>query len=106
MGGTLARIKELAAAGEVLLSQHAYDRLAKNAISAADIEAGVAGAVEIEDYPEYHKGPSVLVLQEDANGQPIHVLWGIRKDSKTPAVVVTAYRPDPSRWTADFRRRL
>ena len=80
--------------------------LRKNGISAADIEAGIAGAVEIENYPEYHKGPSVLVLKEDANGQPIHVLWGIRKDSTTPAVVVTAYRPDPSRWTADFRRRL
>jgi hypothetical protein len=106
MGETLARIKALAAAGEVLLSQHAYDRLAKNGILAADIEAGIADAVEIEDYLEYHKGPSVLALQEDASGQPIHVLWGIRKGETTPAVVVTAYRPDPSRWTPDFRRRL
>ena len=106
MGDTLARIKTLAASGEVLLSQHAYDRLAENGIAAADIEAGIAGAIEIEDYPEYHKGPSVLVLQADTNGQPIHVLWGIRKGTTAPAIVVTAYRPDPSRWTADFRRRL
>ena len=105
MGGTLARIKVLAAAGEVLLSQHAYDRLAENGITAADIEAGISGAVEIEDYPEYHKGPSVLVLQEDASGQPIHVVWGIRMGTTAPAIVVTAYRPDPSRWTTDFRRR-
>jgi class 3 adenylate cyclase len=102
MGDTLARIKALAAAGEVLLSQHAYDRLAENGMSAADIGAGIAGALEIED----HKGPSVLVLQADANGQPIHVLWGIRKGTMAPAIVVTAYRPDPSRWTTDFRRRL
>jgi hypothetical protein len=81
---TLARIKALAAAGEALMSQHAYDRLVKNGISAADVEAGIAGAVEIEDYPEYHKGPSVLVLQQDANGLPIHVLWGIRKGSTAP----------------------
>jgi hypothetical protein len=106
MGETLARIKALAAAGEVLMSQHAYDRFAKNGISAADIEAGIADAVEVEDYPEYHRGPSVLALQQDANGELIHVLWGIRKGSTTPAVVVTAYRPDPQRWTADFRRRL
>jgi hypothetical protein len=80
--------------------------MASNDISATDIEAGIAGAVEIEEYPEYHKGPSVLVLQDDASGQPIHVLWGIRKGSTTPPVVVTAYRPDPSRWTPDFRSRL
>lgn len=54
----------------------AYDRLAKTGISAADIEAGIADAVEVEDYPEYHKGPSVLALRQDANGEPIHVLWG------------------------------
>jgi Domain of unknown function (DUF4258) len=106
MGDTLAQIKALAVAGEVLLSEHAYDRLAENGISATDIEAGIAGAVEIEDYPEYHKGPSVLALQEDAAGQPIHVVWGIRKGTVSPAIVVTAYRPDPSRWTTDFRRRL
>ena len=84
MADTLVRIKALAASGETLLSQHAYIRIARNSISAADIEAGIAGAVEIEEYPDYHEGPSVLVLEEDANGQPIHVLWGIRKGSTTP----------------------
>lgn len=106
MGNTLALIKALAAAGDVLLSQHAYDRLAENGIYAGDIEAGVADAIEVEEYPDFHKGPSVLVLQQDASGQPIHVLWGIRKGTNGPAIVVTAYRPDPSRWTTDFRRRL
>ena len=106
MGDTLARVKALAAAGDALLSQHAYDRLAENGISTADIEAGIASAIEIEDYPEFHKGPSVLVLQQDMSGQPIHVLWGIRKGTAAPAIVITAYRPDPSRWTTDFRSRL
>jgi hypothetical protein len=96
----------LVAAGETILSQHAYDRLREHGISGVDIEAGIAGAVEVEEYPEYHKGPSVLALQMDASGQPIHVLWGIRSGTTTPAVVITAYRPDPSRWTPDLRRRL
>lgn len=106
MGDTLARIKALAAAGDVLLSQHAYDRLAENGINAADIETTVADAIEVEDYPQAQRGPSVLVLQQASDGQPIHVLWGIRKGTTKPAIVVTAYRPDSSRWTADFRRRL
>jgi hypothetical protein len=77
-----------------------------NMVSPPLIEAGIADAVEIEDYPAYHKGPSVLTLQQDGSGRPIHVLWGIRAGTTSPAVVVTTYRPDPSRWTTDFRRRL
>jgi hypothetical protein len=106
VGVLLAQIQALAAAGEAILSQHAYDRLREHGISGVDIEAGIAGPVEIEEYPEYHKGPSVLALQEDANKQPIHVLWGIRLGTTGPAVVITGYRPDPTRWTTDFRRRL
>ncbi len=105
MGQLLDKVKALAASGALVLSQHAYDRLAENAIDASDIESGTALAIEIEDYPDAFKGPSVLVLQRDRGGQPIHVLWGLRKGTSSPAIVVTAYRPDPDRWNADFRTR-
>ncbi|MDZ7686956.1 MAG: DUF4258 domain-containing protein [Gammaproteobacteria bacterium] len=59
----------------------------------------------IEDYPEFGKGPSVLVLAFDREENPIHVVWGIPKAHSTPAVLVTAYRPDPNRWNGDFTRR-
>jgi hypothetical protein len=41
---------------------------------------------------------------------PVHMVWGIRKDSQGPAVLVTAYRPDPLLWspfheTQDAMRR-
>jgi|GEM_PF-7069898 len=38
-------------------------------------------------------------------GMPIHVVWGIPKNLKAPAVIVTAYGPDPEKWVDDFKRR-
>ena len=48
----------------------------------------------------------MFVLQKDNNESAIHVVWGIPKDKSLPAVLVTAYRPDPTRWSDDFTRRI
>jgi hypothetical protein len=105
MSETLNLIRQLVAAGEVKVSEHGYDELAADGIYARDVVAGVAGAEVVEDYPFYPKGPCVLVLERDRAGMPIHVVWGIPKGQDSPAVVITAYRPDPSRWTDDYLRR-
>lgn len=79
--------------------------MAEDGILAGEVISGVGAAVVVEDYPAYPKGPCALVLQWDRRGNPIHVVWGIPKGLTSPAVLVTAYRPDPARWTEDFRRR-
>jgi hypothetical protein len=79
--------------------------MVEDGLHAREVLAGIGGAVIVEDYPTYPKGPCVLVLQQDRTGLPIHVVWGIPKGQMSPAVLVTAYRPDPARWTADFMRR-
>ena len=63
MSRTLQLIKELVARGEIRISEHGYDELAADYISVEDILYGVVAADLVEDYPEYFKGPSVLVLQ-------------------------------------------
>ncbi len=105
MSKTFDHILELIELGEVKVSDHGYDELVADGIFVRDIMAGVADAAIVEDYPEYPKGACVLVLQKDRHGKPIHVVWGIPGNASSPAVIVTAYRPDPRRWTDDFLRR-
>jgi len=79
--------------------------MAEDGILAREAIEGAATAMVVEDYPEYAKGPCTLVLQRDRGGRPIHVVWGIPRGQVSAAVLVTAYRPDPTRWTDDFLRR-
>ena len=99
------KIRKLVEAGEYHISDHGYDELVNDDILQEEVLNGLAKSEVIEDYPDYFKGPSILLLQHDDTGTPLHVLWGIAKNSDRPAVLVTAYRPAPERWSSDFRKR-
>ena len=105
MSGTFHHILRLIQKGDVKVSDHGYDEIAADRLYLRDALGSIADAVVVEDYPDYPKGPCVLVLQKDRAGEPIHVVWGLPKGELSPAVLVTAYRPDPQRWEPDFIRR-
>jgi hypothetical protein len=102
---TLEQVRELVSQGDVRVSVHGYEELAADDIHVRDVIDGLSSAVLIEDYPNYAKGPCVLVLQRDATDQPVHVLWGIPAGQSSPAVLITAYRPDPDKWDETWLRR-
>ena len=105
MSDTFERVKRLVAGRSVRISEHGYDELVADDIRSRDIIERIDDGRVVEDYPDYPKGACVLVLQRDRNENPIHVLWGIPKGHSEPAVVVTAYRPDPDLWQEGFMRR-
>ena len=82
-------ILELIKKSDILISSHGYDELADDNI--------------LEEYPEFGKGPCVLLLQTDKAGKAIHTVWGIPKDKESPAVLITAYRPDLDKWSDDYK---
>ena len=105
MGEFLRKLNDLVGAGDVRISEHGYDEMAEDGLTAREVVSGVARAIEVEEYPDFPKGPCVLLLQQDTAGESIHVVWGIPKGHDRPAVLVTAYRPDPERWDETFLRR-
>jgi hypothetical protein len=105
MGDTLQRIRELVRAGDVKISEHGYDELVVDGISAREIVEGVQDSLLIEEYSSFGKGPCVLVRQRDRHGAAIHAVWGIPRNGVSPAVLVTAYRPDSERWADEYTRR-
>ena len=87
---------------DIRISDHGYDELSNDQLTAREIVTGAIDAILVEDYPNYNKGASILVLQKDNKGNPIHVVWGIPKGFNNPAVLITAYRPDTERWDDNF----
>ena len=54
----------------------------------------------IEHYPDDPRGESSLMVH--TNGRPVHVVCAPKNDY---LAVITAYLPDPSQWSEDFRQR-
>lgn len=74
MSQTFKFVQRLVAEGEVKISSHGYDELAEDSIFVNDILLSIKDAKVVEDYPNFGKGPCVLVLQYDRDSKPIHVV--------------------------------
>jgi len=101
----LSRVLGLIGNGKFRVSLHALRELENDGLLIEALIDGIGNCTLVEEYPEYHKGPCVLILQFDEFARPIHLLWGIPAGADEPAVLITAYQPDPDRWSEDFTGR-
>lgn len=69
MSGTFQSIRRLVGSGDVRISEHGYDELAQDGLTAREIIEGVENSVLVEDYPDFPKGPSILLLQTEGPGR-------------------------------------
>ena len=63
MSEFVEKVRALVIAGEVRISEHGYDELAEDSLTAREVLCGIVGAAVVEEYPNYPKGPCVLLLQ-------------------------------------------
>jgi len=71
-------------------------------IRPAEIEKAVMDGVLIEEYPEDARGHSCLILGYGDEDRPIHVVCAPKDEY---LAIITAYLPDVTRWSDDFRTR-
>ena len=77
MSNTFDTIRVLIAEGKVRISEHGYDELVDDGLLARELIEAAETAEVIEDYPNYPKGPCVLVLHRTKDGRLVHAVWGI-----------------------------
>jgi hypothetical protein len=103
MNTTLERVRK-AARAQILYLPHAVKQMARpeRLISANEVEHVVLEGDIIENYPNDPRGHSCLLLGTP-DGRPVHVVCSPKVEY---LAIISAYLPEPTQWSPDFRRRI
>jgi hypothetical protein len=71
-------------------------------ISTGEVEIVITQGELIEDYPSDPRGHSCLMLGFGETSRAVHVVCSPKDEY---LAIITAYLPDPTQWSEDFRRR-
>lgn len=101
----IARKIQTAAGQLILFLPHAVRQMSRfePMISPQEVEKVILIAEVIENYPEDIRGHSCLLLGRGIEGRPVHVVCAPKDEY---LAIITAYLPEPSLWSTDFRERL
>ena len=88
---------------KIIYRIHAIERMFERGIGVKDIRLAMETGEDIENYLDEGAYPGRLVLAWRGK-RPLHVV-AVDNTSADEVIVITGYRPAPSRWTEDFRWR-
>jgi hypothetical protein len=100
---TLETARE-AARKKLLFLPHAIRQMSRpeRMITPQEVERVVMTGELVEDYPYDSRGHSCLLLGLGDADRAIHVVCSPKEDY---LAVITAYLPDTTQWSSDYRRR-
>lgn len=87
----------------IRITDHADEEVQADNLSFDEIFLSVFQGEIIEDYPTDKPYPSCLIYGRTFRNEPVHSVWAYNEQNQW-AVLITVYRPDPSRWI-DWRKR-
>ena len=102
---TLSNVQRLVALGNVRISDHGYDEWPMMIFWPARCSMAFGRPAWSKITPRLQKGLPFWSCRRMRLLDRSTFLWGIPRGRMEPAVVITAYRPDPARWTVDFMNR-
>ena len=97
----IAELRKLYKNDMVFLTAHCSLRLDQRGIGEDDIQSALNNGEIIEQYPDDFPWPSCLILGY-SNDRPLHICMA---SSGEAGKLITAYWPDPAKWSSDFRTR-
>lgn len=101
---TIVDVVRQAAEKKLLFLPHAIRQMSRpeRMITPQEVERVVMTGELVEDYPNDSRGHSCLLLGLGDGDRAIHVVCSPKDDY---LAVITAYLPDTTQWSSDYRRR-
>lgn len=100
----LSLIRQLCSSHKLRWTKHIFLRLAQRGISMEDVQTAILNGELIEDYPNDYPFPSCLIAGYRTPSDMIHIVCAPNSD-KTELWLITAYKPNETKWMDDFKTR-
>ena len=98
----IREIQKLAEQRKIRWSTHCMERMNERDITMAEVKDCITCGEIIEDYPGDYPNPSCLIMGKTSGGRVLHIVCG--SDGEY-LYMITVYRPSPTKFDADMKRR-